>query len=88
MNIEFLSTLAVIAPDPPQSRKLYIDVLGCRSMAPPATTSTASSDSGQRNEGQVAADQAFLDRAEHRLVGFDIDVDVLEFADLFSVAVD
>jgi catechol 2,3-dioxygenase-like lactoylglutathione lyase family enzyme len=28
MNIEFLSTLAVIAPDPPQSRKLYIDVLG------------------------------------------------------------
>ena len=28
MNIEFLSTVAVIAPDPPQSRKLYVDVLG------------------------------------------------------------
>jgi catechol 2,3-dioxygenase-like lactoylglutathione lyase family enzyme len=28
MNIEFLSTLAVIAPDPPQSRKLYVDTLG------------------------------------------------------------
>jgi catechol 2,3-dioxygenase-like lactoylglutathione lyase family enzyme len=28
MNIEFLSTMAVIAPDPPASRKLYVDVLG------------------------------------------------------------
>ena len=28
MNIEFLSTVAVIAPDPPQSRKLYVDTLG------------------------------------------------------------
>ena len=28
MNIEFVSTVAVIAPDPPQSRKLYADVLG------------------------------------------------------------
>jgi catechol 2,3-dioxygenase-like lactoylglutathione lyase family enzyme len=28
MNIEFLSTLAVIAPDPLQSRKLYVDTLG------------------------------------------------------------
>ena len=28
MNIEFLSTLAVIAPDPPTSRKLYVDALG------------------------------------------------------------
>ena len=28
MNVEFLSTIAVIAPDPPASRKLYIDVLG------------------------------------------------------------
>jgi catechol 2,3-dioxygenase-like lactoylglutathione lyase family enzyme len=28
MKIEFLSTLAVIAPDPPASRKLYVDSLG------------------------------------------------------------
>ena len=28
MDIEFLSTVAVIAPDPQASRKLYVDVLG------------------------------------------------------------
>ena len=28
MDIEFLSTVAVIAPDPPASRKLYVEVLG------------------------------------------------------------
>jgi catechol 2,3-dioxygenase-like lactoylglutathione lyase family enzyme len=28
MQIEFLSTIAVIAPDPPESRKLYVDALG------------------------------------------------------------
>jgi catechol 2,3-dioxygenase-like lactoylglutathione lyase family enzyme len=28
MNIEFLSTLAVITPDPAASRKLYLDTLG------------------------------------------------------------
>ena len=28
MNIEFLSTVAVIAPDPPASCKLYVDALG------------------------------------------------------------
>ena len=28
MNIEFLSTVAVIAPDPPASRNLYVDALG------------------------------------------------------------
>jgi catechol 2,3-dioxygenase-like lactoylglutathione lyase family enzyme len=28
MEIEFLSTLAVIAPDPPASRRLYVDALG------------------------------------------------------------
>jgi catechol 2,3-dioxygenase-like lactoylglutathione lyase family enzyme len=28
MNIEFLSTMAVIAPDPPSSRRLYVDALG------------------------------------------------------------
>jgi catechol 2,3-dioxygenase-like lactoylglutathione lyase family enzyme len=28
MNIEFLSTMAVITPDPPASQKLYLDALG------------------------------------------------------------
>jgi catechol 2,3-dioxygenase-like lactoylglutathione lyase family enzyme len=28
MNIEFLATVAVISPDPPVSRELYVDVLG------------------------------------------------------------
>ncbi len=28
MNIEFLSTIAVIAPDPPASRELYVGALG------------------------------------------------------------
>ena len=28
MNIEFLSTVAVIAPDPPASGKLYVETLG------------------------------------------------------------
>jgi catechol 2,3-dioxygenase-like lactoylglutathione lyase family enzyme len=28
MNIEFLSTIAVIAPDPPASRRLYVGALG------------------------------------------------------------
>src|SRR5436190_10770482 len=28
MNIEFLASVAVIAPDPPASRRLYVDALG------------------------------------------------------------
>jgi catechol 2,3-dioxygenase-like lactoylglutathione lyase family enzyme len=28
MNIEFLSTIAVITPDPPASRRLYVEALG------------------------------------------------------------
>lgn len=28
MNVQFLSTVAVIAPDPPRSRALYVDALG------------------------------------------------------------
>ncbi len=28
MNIEFLSTIAVVAADPPASRRLYVDTLG------------------------------------------------------------
>jgi hypothetical protein len=30
MNIEFLSSVAVIAPDPSASRNLYVEGLGCR----------------------------------------------------------
>jgi hypothetical protein len=36
----------------------------------------------------VTADQTLLDGAEHRLVGLDVDVDVLELADLLPLAVD
>jgi hypothetical protein len=39
-------------------------------------------DPAQRNEGQVPADQALLDGAEPRLIGLDVDVDVLQLADL------
>jgi catechol 2,3-dioxygenase-like lactoylglutathione lyase family enzyme len=28
VNVRFVSTVAVIAPDPPQSRRLYVDALG------------------------------------------------------------
>ena len=28
MNVQFLSTVAVIAPDPPRSRRLHVDALG------------------------------------------------------------
>jgi catechol 2,3-dioxygenase-like lactoylglutathione lyase family enzyme len=28
MEVQFLSTVAVIAPDPPSSRRLYVDALG------------------------------------------------------------
>jgi catechol 2,3-dioxygenase-like lactoylglutathione lyase family enzyme len=28
VNVEFLSTVAVIAPDPPRSRHLYVNALG------------------------------------------------------------
>jgi catechol 2,3-dioxygenase-like lactoylglutathione lyase family enzyme len=28
MNIEFVASIAVVAPDPPESRKLYVDALG------------------------------------------------------------
>jgi catechol 2,3-dioxygenase-like lactoylglutathione lyase family enzyme len=28
MNVEFIATVAVIAPDPPASRRLYLDALG------------------------------------------------------------
>jgi hypothetical protein len=45
-------------------------------------------EAGQRHESQVAADQALLDGAEHWLVGLDVDVHVLELADLLPIAVD
>ena len=45
MNIEFLSTVAVIAPDPPASRRLYVDALGLPLRAKGTTINTASASS-------------------------------------------
>jgi hypothetical protein len=42
---------------------------------------------GQRHEGQVAADEALLDGSELRLVGLDVNVDLLKLTDLLAVAV-
>jgi hypothetical protein len=36
----------------------------------------------------VAADQAFLDGAEHRRVRFDVDVDIFELSDPLAVTID
>jgi hypothetical protein len=36
----------------------------------------------------VGADEAFLDGGELRLVGLDVDVDVLELADLLAIEID
>jgi hypothetical protein len=44
-------------------------------------------DSTERHKGQVATDEALLDGRELRLVGLDVDVDVLQLADLLAVAV-
>src|ERR1039458_4202685 len=43
--------------------------------------------SGERYEGQVTVDEAFLDRDELRLVGLDVHVDVLQLADLLAIAI-
>src|SRR5581483_8837986 len=45
-------------------------------------------DRAERHEGQMATHATFLDGAEHRLVSLDVDVDVLEFAEPFAVAID
>ena len=37
MDIQFIATLAVIAPDPPQSRELFIDALGLPLEADPGS---------------------------------------------------
>ena len=42
MNIEFLATVAVIAPDPPASASCTSTRSGCRSRATAATITTAS----------------------------------------------
>src|SRR4051812_42840792 len=44
-------------------------------------------DPAQRHEGQVATDEALLDSAELGLVVLDVDVDVLQLADLLAVTV-
>jgi hypothetical protein len=36
----------------------------------------------------MASDEALLDGAEHRLVGLEVDVDILELADLVTIAVE
>ena len=43
---------------------------------------------GKRYKGQVPTDEALFDRAELGLISFDIDVYVLQLADLFAVAID
>ena len=45
-------------------------------------------DPAEWHEGQVAGDEALLDGGELRLVGLNVDVDVLELADLLAVDVD
>ena len=45
-------------------------------------------DSAERHERQVASDEPFLDGRELRLVRLDVDIDVLEPADLLALAVD
>jgi len=45
-------------------------------------------DPAERHERQVATDEALFDRRELGLVSFDIDVHVLQLADLFAVAID
>src|ERR1700677_785857 len=41
----------------------------------------------ERHEGQMTADEAFLDRGKLRYIGLDIDVDILQLADLLAVDV-
>jgi hypothetical protein len=53
-----------------------------------ATCSSSGPTLTERHESQVASDQALLDGRELRRVGFDVDVDVLELADLLAVAVE
>src|SRR5690349_18949070 len=58
-------------------------LLGHRHLQPVGTHR----DAAQGHEGQVAANEALLDRAELRLVVLDVDVDVLELADLLPLPV-
>src|SRR5947209_1217514 len=50
MNIEFLATVAMIAPDPASSRKLYVDALGL---------SLEGEDDGYLHSEQIAGCQSF-----------------------------
>jgi hypothetical protein len=45
-------------------------------------------DSAQWYEGEVTADEAFLDGAELRLVGLDVNVDVNRLAGVLAAAID
>ncbi len=42
----------------------------------------------QRHKGQMPTDEALLDRAELRFIGLDIDVHILQLADLLTVDID
>lgn len=55
MNIEFLATVAVIAPDPPASRKLFVDALG---LPPHAGRRLAAWNAGQRRLSPTGAGAA------------------------------
>jgi hypothetical protein len=44
-------------------------------------------DSAQRHESEMAADKAFLHRGKLRLVCLDVNVDILQLADLFAVPI-
>jgi hypothetical protein len=41
----------------------------------------------ERHKSQVAVDKAFLDSGELRLVGLDVNVNVLQLSDLVAVAI-
>lgn len=85
MEIEFVTSIAVIAPDPPRSRKLYIDTLGL----PLADDG----DSGYLHSDQVAGTRHFgvwpLSQAARACFGADewpADVPVPQVSIEFEVA--
>lgn len=85
MEIEFVTSIAVIAPDPPRSRKLYIDTLGL----PLADDG----DSGYFHSDQVAGTRHFgvwpLSQAARACFGADewpADVPVPQVSIEFEVA--
>ena len=60
MNVEFLATVAMIAPDPASSRKLYVETLGL------ALQGGAGLRPGLRRIGEVPAVDAQRDQRQLR----------------------